>query len=306
MLGGCLAAFSFEPAAQLRTTCRSLSYTFCISDRDTPTVIVARTALRGRERDFERWLRQITDIAARQPGHIGSDIQSPGPQHPDEWTIIYQFADQRLLDKWIDSPVRAQLLAEGVLLTEGEARVQHLAMGSGDDPVTAVASFRILPGHEDAFEKGYESLIDVLETYEGFLRAQLFPPVEGVQDETVIVFSFQSREELDVWLRSDERRISLNKLDEHMDGERQVNVVGGFGGWFSVGQRQVKTWKQAAVVLVALYPVVLLLNEALALILPDDVPYALEVLIGLVASVSLLSWLLMPRLTKLLDGWLRR
>lgn len=179
-------------------------------------------------------------------------------------------------------------------------------MGTGDDPVTAVASFQILPGHEAAFERGYDDLVDVIETFDGFLRAQLFPPVEGVQSETVIVFSFQSREELDIWLESEERSIGLGKLDEHMDGERQVNVIGGFGGWFSTGERRVKTWKQATIVLVALYPVVLLLNETLGRVVPDDMPYALDVLIGLVVSVSILSWLVMPRLTKLLDGWLRR
>jgi antibiotic biosynthesis monooxygenase (ABM) superfamily enzyme len=220
--------------------------------------------------------------------------------------IIYQFADQSLLDAWIESPVRAELLAEGVPLTDGNARVQRLAMGTGDNPVTAVASFRILPGHEAAFARGYERLLDLINDFDGFLRAQLFPPVEGVQDESVIVFSFESREQLDAWLESDERHVSLARLDEHLDGERQVNVVGGFGGWFSIGEGRVKTWKQAAIVLLALYPTVLVLNEVLGWIMPDDVPYLLDILIGLVLGVATLSWILMPRLTKLLDGWLRR
>ncbi len=250
-------------------------------------------------------MRRITSVAGRQPGHIGSDLQPPGPQHPDEWVIVYQFADRTLLDDWIESPERAELLAEGVALTAGNARVQRVAMGTGADPVTAVASFQILPGQESAFQSDYDELIDLIEAFDGYLRAQLFPPVEGVQDETVIVFSFESREELDAWLDSDERRDGLAKLDEHIDGERQVNVVGGFGGWFSVDQRQVKTWKQAAVVLLALYPTVLLLNEFFGWLIPD-VPYLLGLLIGLITSVAILSWILMPRLTSLLDRWLRR
>lgn len=238
------------------------------------------------------------------PGHIGSEIQPPGPQHPDEWVILYQFADQRQLDGWLSSPVRAELLAEGAELTEGKARVQRLAMGAGDQPVTAVASFRVRRGHEADFQTGYEGLLDSLKTFEGYLRAQMFSPVDGVQDETVIVFSFESRAQLDAWLESDDRRTILEELDVHLDGERQVNVVGGFGGWFDVGRSPVKTWKQAAVVLTALYPTVLLLNEIYDRILPDSTPYLLRVFIGLVSGVGLLSWVLMPRLTAWLSGWL--
>jgi antibiotic biosynthesis monooxygenase (ABM) superfamily enzyme len=269
-------------------------------------VIVARTARPGREREFERWLHRITETAARQPGHLGSDLQPPGTQHPNEWVIIYQFEDQEQLTAWIDSPSRAELLAEGAELTDGPARVQKLAMGAGQDPVTAVASFRVRTGSEAAFEQSYEQVLDSIDEFDGFLRAQLFPPVDGVQDETVIVFSFQSRDQLDAWLGSEERSVGLANMDEHIEGERQINVVGGFGGWFGVGEARVKTWKQAAIVLLALYPTVLVLNETLGRVLPNDLPYLLDVFIGLVVSVAILSWLLMPRLTRVLTGWLRR
>ncbi|MGI9607120.1 MAG: antibiotic biosynthesis monooxygenase [Acidimicrobiales bacterium] len=271
-------------------------------------MIVAREARIGHEREFERWLRQITDAATRQPGHIGSDLQPPGPHHPNEWVIVYQFADQARLDAWLGSAERAELLSEGSELTEGRARVQRLAMGAGDDPVTAVASFRVRPDHEAAFEQGFDELLDVIEEFDGFLRAQLFPPVEGVQNDTVIVFSFGSREQLDSWLDSEERRAGLAGLDEHIEGERQVNVVGGFGGWFTAAGSTAKitTWKQAAIVLLALYPTVLVLNELFDEVMPDNVPYLLDVLIGLVLSVAILSWIVMPRLTRALEGWLRR
>lgn len=277
-----------------------------INERAIPTVIVARKPRAGQEREFKRWLDRITHTAAGMPGHLGSDLQPPGPEHPDEWMIVYQFESQSLLDDWIDSPVRAQLLAEGAQLTEGESRVQHLALGIGENPVTAVASFKVRQGRWADFEEGYDRLIQSIGRFDGFLSAQLFPPVSGVQDETVIVFSFRSREQLDGWLSSDERRDQLERLDDLVEGDRQVNVLGGFGGWFTFGQRQVKTWKQAAVVLLALYPMVLVINEVLGWVLPDDFPYLLSVLVGNVLGVGALSWVLMPQLTSLLHNWLRR
>lgn len=265
---------------------------------------MARTPRPEREREFERWLQQITDAAASMPGHLGSDLQPPGPEHPDEWVIVYQFASQPELDEWIESPRRAELLAEGAELTLGEARVQQFAMGAGVNPVTAVASFEVREGHWDAFEHEYEQIREAIEEFDGFLRAELFPPVDGVQEETVIVFSFRTREQLDAWLTSEARRAGLARLGQHT-GPRKVNVVGGFGGWFTLGRRQVKTWKQAAVVLLALYPTVLVLNELFGWILPDGTPYVLSVLIGNIAGVAILSWILMPWLTALLDRWLR-
>ena len=240
------------------------------------------------------------------PGHLGSELQPPGTEHPDEWVIVYQFASPDELEGWIDSPLRAELLAEGAELTLGDARVQRLAIGAAENPVTAVASFMVAETEWDAFRQDYERLMASIRTFDGFVRAQLFPPVGGVQDETVIVFSFDSRDQLDTWLSSDERREGLARLDEHIVGERQVNVVGGFGGWFSLGPRQVKTWKQAAVVLLAPYPTVLVLTELFDWLLPEDVPYLLAVLVGNIAGVTVLSWILMPRLTSWLDGWLRR
>ena len=277
-----------------------------INERVSPTVIVARKPRAGHELEFERWLQRITDAAARMPGHLGSDLQPPGPRHPDEWVIVYQFDSQSRLDDWIDSPLRTELLAEGAGLTEGDARVQQLATSTGDDPLTAVATFRVLDGQQRAFERDYEHIVDSMATFDGFLNAQLFPPVEGVQDETVIVFSFQTRQQLDVWFSSAERRLQLERLKEHTDGEHRVNVVGGFGGWFNLGPREVKTWKQAATVLLGALPTVLLLNEVLDWILPDDFPYLLAVLVGNAIGVATLSWILMPKLTATLGSWLRR
>ena len=240
------------------------------------------------------------------PGHRGSTLQSPGPQHPDEWVIVYQFESQPLLDEWIKSPIRAELLLQGTELTEGSARVQQLALGTAENQVTAVASFNVIEGQWEAVEEDYGHVIYSIEKFDGFLRSQLFPPVAGAQDETVIVFSFQSRAELDVWLSSEERRAQIERLEEHVDGDRHINVVGGFGGWFTLGPSHVKTWKQATMVLLALYPTVLVINELLGRVVPADFPYLLGVLIGNVLGVAVLSWILMPRLTSYFHTWLRR
>ncbi len=276
-----------------------------MSGRTVPTVVVARTSVPGREREFERWLRRLAAAARAAPGHLGADVQPPNDVHPGEWVIVYQFEDATSRERWLESPERRRLLDEGAELVDGEAREQVLALASEQESVTAVASFRVKPGHDHLLADFHTQLVDRLTTFPGFLRSELFEPVRGVQDETVVVFSFDTRAHLDAWLESDIRREMLDGIDEYVDA-RTLNVVGGFGGWFGgPGAVEVKRWKQATVVLLALYPTALFLTFLSRQFWPD-VWWVLGVLIGNVFGVIILSWALMPWLTRLLAGWLRR
>jgi antibiotic biosynthesis monooxygenase (ABM) superfamily enzyme len=276
------------------------------AERSVPTVVVARTPRPGREREFERWLRKLAAGARQAPGHVRTDVQAPDDAHPGEWVIVYRFDDVASLQAWLTSPTREALVAEGHDLLLGEPREQVLALPVEHETVTAVASFRVRPGFEDRHAAALEQLLDRLRRAPGFVRSEVFEPVAGVQDETVVVFAFDGREHLDQWLASRARREALAEIDELVEGERTVNVVGGFGGWFGEpGMVDVKRWKQALVVLLALFPTSLVLTVVRGWLLPDA-GLVLAVLFGNVLGVIVLSWLLMPALTKLLADWLRR
>ena len=127
-----------------------------------------------------------------------------------------------------------------------------------------------------------------------------------MQDETVVVFAFDSREHLDVWLESDERRLMLEEIDPYIEGDRTVNVVGGFAGWFGQpGMARVKTWKQAVIVLLAIFPTTIVLTALRMWLLPDA-HWIVGIIIGNVLGVIILSWLMMPVLTRIFAGWLRK
>ena len=269
-----------------------------------PTVVVARRPAAGREAEFEGWLRGLLAVARDAPGHVSSDLQPPDDAHPGEWVVVYQFVDAESLEAWLHSPVRAELMREAADLVDGAPREQLVALAQGPDPVTAVASFRVLRGAERRYGEFHERLVRRLSGFPGFLRSELFEPVPGVQDETVVAFSFDTREHLDAWLRSDARRAMLTEIEPLVEGDRTVNVVGGFAGWFGGADRDVKRWKQAAVVLLALFPTALVLTMVREWLFPD-VHWVLGVLFGNVLGVAALSWLLMPFLTRTLAGWLR-
>lgn len=286
-----------------------------MSQRNVPTVVVSRRARPGAEREFEQWIHRLHAAAYEAPGHLRSDVRAPNERHPDEWTIVYQFESVECREQWIDSPLRRELLDEGRDLVAGEPSEQVLAMAYVPEPVTAVASFRLGAGSEDRFAVFEADVRSALASFDGYLGSQIFEPVPGVQDDTVIAFSFESRPRLDDWLGSRERAALLATIEPDLDGERVVNVVddlagslgSSFAGWFrSAGdERPVKRWKQASVILLALFPTALTLAVIRGWLLPD-LALVPSVFVSNVIGIVVLTWLLMPFLTRVLDSWLRR
>lgn len=272
-----------------------------------PTVIVARSARPGREVEFEAWLRQLGDEATRAPGFVGHELQRPDPDHhPREWVTIYRFDTRERLADWLASTERRAILATGADLLDGPEREQLVVLDRHVEPVTAVISVRVDPEHRDEYLELYHEIDDAMSRAPGFVRTEMFEPVAGVQEDTVVVFTFDGREHLDAWLSSAERRAILERMQPYIATPHTVTVVGGFGGWFDLGDAQAtKRWKQATVVLLGLYPTVMFLTLIDDWILPD--PWLpVDVLIGNAIGVAILTWLVMPPLTRWLSAWLSR
>jgi antibiotic biosynthesis monooxygenase (ABM) superfamily enzyme len=264
--------------------------------------------LPGREDDFLAWDRRIRDASATFSGWLGADVQPPDDTHPGEWVTLYSFATRQDLEAWLTSDVRAGLIEEAVDFVAGVREQRVAALRTAADPVTVVFSQRIAPENHDAFVALHVDVVERLQHFAGFLASDLFKPVEGVQDDHVIVASFASRRDLDRWLDSEIRSSWVAQVDRLVEGDRTMNVVGGFGGWFpapSTRPQGPKRWKQAVAVLIALFPTVLVLTLIRMEIAPD-MNVVLSVLVGNVLSVAVLSFVLMPWLTRRLEPWLNR
>ena len=277
-----------------------------MTTRHQPTVIVARRARPGREREFERWIRRLVARAADAPGAVDTELQPPNALHPGEWVVVYTFEDYRSLEAWTRSPARTALIETGNDLVDGAAREQIVALTPEQEHVTAVSSVRVRPEAVEEFRALHADVLRALADSPGFLRCDLFEPVTDVQDDTVTVLAFDSRANLDHWLHSEDRRQILERMDEFTEGDRTLNVVGGFAGWFPTpGGRQVKKWKSAVVVLMAIVPITLLYTAVRLTVFPDA-NVVLAGVIGNIVSVALLTWVAMPSLTSWLQPWLQR
>ncbi len=98
------------------------------------------------------------------------------------------------------------------------------------------------------------------------------------------------------------------RIEQLVEGDRTYNVVGGFGGWFPAEASQPqgpKLWKQSIAVFIALFPTVLLITLIRGAIAPG-MNVVLAVFIGNVLGILILTYILMPPLTRRLQSWLSR
>ena len=81
-------------------------YRECDDQEGPVTVTVSRRVKPGREAGYEAWLKHISGVAGRFPGHMGVNVIRPdGVRHKDYVTIV-RFDSYRHLRHWEESPER--------------------------------------------------------------------------------------------------------------------------------------------------------------------------------------------------------
>jgi hypothetical protein len=251
-------------------------------------------------------MARVTHAAQQAPGHIAVDVQRPDSTHPEEWMVVYRFEDAITLDGWLQSDERRELLDDGSDLIVGEPRVQVFAASADDPGVRMVTSYLLKDGGESVHSDIHAEIMKELDEYSGFRDREILEPVLGVQPETVVILTFDDELSLRCWLESEARERLLARLDPHIEGTYTTNVLGGFAGWFSFDEvAEPRRWKQALVVLMALFPVSLAITFVRSLIWPEA-PMVPAVFVANVVGVAALTWVVMPPLTRRLSAWLRR
>ncbi len=271
-----------------------------------PTVIVARRVRAESQVQFEQWNQRLMNAALQFEGYLGAEAQPPDNAHPDEWVNVYRFDRQDSLDKWLNSAKRAAIMAEGVELLDGATREQRIAqLTPTTDVVTAVMSKRIRADSGADYQTAHIKFEEAMSQFPGFVQCKVYEPVPGVQDDHITVFTFDTRAHLDQWLDSDERSEVLGIVAPLLEAEPTLNVVGGFAGWFAPKTSTAPDqWKTAVVVLLALYPTTLILSLIQRSLFPD-VAWVPALFVSNVVGVAILTWALIPFVTRLLSSWLR-
>lgn len=272
------------------------------------TVIISQRVHRGTEKDYLTWQHAMNDAASCYPGFVAAEVTAPTDAR-SEWVVVYRFDSVANLRAWLDSSTRQDGLTIGRRFLDGPATQQIVggAAQPADQLVTVVATHRVATHDAEEFLAWQERLRLAESKFHGYRGAELFRPVEGVQDEWTAMYRYDNAADLEAWLTSAERKQLLDDGKKFHDFKLQT-VDHSLGSWFAFDDKgneapPPSATKTSVAVWVGLYPTVVLLTLALS---PLKMPLWIGSLVGTLPSSFLISFVMMPYyVNPLLKNWLR-
>lgn len=187
-----------------------------------------------------------------------------------------------------------------------------LPMGeAGPGPVTLVVTRRVRAGREAAYEAWLARLQAEARGLPGYLGVTTQRPAAGGPREYVSVLRFASLADLRAFEGSELRRRHLAEVADLVEADAVWQRLTGLEFWFTPPPGTVVPQpsrpRMAVLMTAVVFGLVLaiggLVNAAAAL-LPFTVPYPLRLLVTIAIEVALMTWWLMPWLTRRLARWI--
>ena len=179
-----------------------------------------------------------------------------------------------------------------------------------DQGATVVISHRVREGQQEGYDDWLKEIGPVCQSYPGLLDLQMIRPISGLTATYTVVIRFDSREHLEKWMGSPERKRLIEKVWPLLAKDDDFFIRSGLDFWFIPEGAKAKVplrWKQFLVTWSAIYPLVLVIPLVISALLRKlGVPHDrfLDTLFATAAVVFLMVYLVMPRYTKLLKRWL--
>lgn len=181
------------------------------------------------------------------------------------------------------------------------------AVNNGDDPpVTVDVLQRVKPGCENAFEQVVTDLIAAARSFEGHLGVNVFRGISA-QPEYRVVFKFDRVSHLKQWESSTIRQQLLKQARQLTIDPGQTSILTGLETWFTLStQPGLPPPPRYKMVVLSAIAIFILLNLATMFVVPflQPLPPLLRTLVVVLLMVSIMTYGVMPRLTKLFRGWL--
>ena len=175
-------------------------------------------------------------------------------------------------------------------------------------PVTVVVNRIVKPGREAEFERWLQAVSQVVAGFPGHLGMDVFRPPAG-EREYVFVYRFDTHQNLRRWSESRERMDWVARADALCD-ESHLQLITGLEHWFQMPKRHAPgapqpppRWKMALITWLAIFPLINVMNLVLAPLL-GGLPAIVRTLVSTAILVPLMTWVVMPAMTRLFLRWL--
>jgi uncharacterized protein len=178
---------------------------------------------------------------------------------------------------------------------------------NNDPPVTICILSRAKPGKEQEFEEVVSSMIASAMEFTGHLGTSIFRPTDTDSQEYRIIFKFDKITNLQRWEESEVRQRWLELLKPLSQGTANIEKLTGLETWFTLpGKKAIippPRYKMAFITWLAIFVLINIINILFAAIL-NPLPPLIRTLVMTACLVSLMTYVVMPQMTKLFYNWL--
>lgn len=195
--------------------------------------------------------------------------------------------------------------------TGGKPAAPATQIVSHPEQVSFIIQHRVKPGHHEAYEEWLHRIIQEAGKFPGHMGAHIARPAAG-GDLYEISVRFATREDAERWMNSDVRKQLVEELFQHITEPEHLDIKSGVDYWFTTatGGKSPPVWKQWLTTVSVIWPLSLVLPWVLNTILFRPFPllahWGVAQLISAMAMVGLLTYVIMPRYTKAIRGWLTK
>tara|TARA_R110002074_G_scaffold152936_1_gene307607 strand:- start:171033 stop:171590 length:558 start_codon:yes stop_codon:yes gene_type:complete len=180
-----------------------------------------------------------------------------------------------------------------------------------DTPVTVSIARKVRPGAEAQYEDWLRRIAEVATHFPGHQGVHVLKPSTKTGGEYVLIVGFSSYTRQKAWEESTERQQFLDELDAQklIEGDTEIKKVSGLEFWFTLPEvpthAVANRHKMALVLTVVVFTLLLAINLIFGRWL-NELPIALKLAIMVTGQVILMTYLVMPAVTRQLKGWLYR
>jgi antibiotic biosynthesis monooxygenase (ABM) superfamily enzyme len=176
-----------------------------------------------------------------------------------------------------------------------------------EQPITVVVRRRVRRGREAEFEAAMREFIGFALASPGHLDIHVLRPAGNGPADYTVVDKFATPEARRAFKESSAYQEWMQRLKVLTEGDPQIEEMGGLAGWFTLPDRPnakpPTKYKMAFVTFLGVYPLATVLPRFFGGLLPGWHPLLLNVVVN-AAVVGLLTWVVMPLLTRLFARWL--
>lgn len=177
--------------------------------------------------------------------------------------------------------------------------------------VTAVITHRVRSGREQGYETWITGISAAAREFPGHLGVSILRPQTGSPTDYIIVLQFETCDYLNGWLGSETRKVWIDRVQPLIREQEHIQVLTGLESWFALPaqtsqplvNRVPKRYKQTLLIWVGVMLVSSFVSPLIAPWLAPLPPF-LKMMLNVAVTVTLLSYVIMPRLTQWFKEWL--